>query len=132
MDKKVDVKKLQFGSRLDAGETKKEEMFSVKEVVSPNTLILNNGLTIKLLGVEPNKEHYNEAIEFLKQKLKKRKVFLKYDTIKYDSSNLLLCYLYLDNKTFINRHLVKTGFVSVDTAIDYKYKKKFLEDVKNG
>ena len=107
-------------------------MFSVKEVVSPNTLILNNGLTIKLLGVEPNKEHYNEAIEFLKQKLKKRKVFLKYDTIKYDSSNLLLCYLYLDNKTFINRHLVKTGFVSVDTAIDYKYKKKFLEDVKNG
>lgn len=132
MDKKVDVKKLQFGSRLDAGETKKEEMFSVKEVVSPNTLILNNGLTIKLLGVEPNKEHYNEAIEFLKQKLKKRKVFLKYDTIKYDGSDLLLCYLYLDNKTFINRHLVKTGFVSVDTDIDYKYKKKFLEDVKNG
>ena len=132
MDKKIDVKKLQFGSRLDIGEVKKEEMFSVKEVVSPNTLILSNGLTVKLLGVEPNKEHYNEAIEFLKQKLKKRKVFLKYDTIKFDSSGLLLCYLYLDNKTFINRHLVKTGFVSVDTAIDYKCKKNFLEDVENG
>ena len=85
-----------------------------------------------MLGVIPISEHYNEAVKFLKEKFRKRKVFMKYDTVKYDTSQQLLCYLYLDNKTFINRHLIKTGFVSVDTTIDYKYRKKFLEDMLNG
>ncbi len=132
MDKKIDVKKLQFGSKIDGTEVKKEELFSVKEVISPNTISLSNGLIVKLLGVLPKLGNEHEAIEFLQKKLKKRKVFLKYDAIKYDDSNTLLGYLYLDNKTFINRHLVKTGFVSVDTTIDYKYKKKFMEDCING
>ena len=132
MDKKIDVKKLQFGSKLDGTEAKLEELFSVKEIISPNTMSLNNGLVIKLLGILPKAGEELKAIEFLQEKVKKRKVFLKYDAVKYDTSNTLLCYLYLDNKTFINRHLVKTGFVSVDTSIDYKYKKKFMEDVING
>lgn len=132
MDKKIDVKKLHFGSKIDGTEVKKEELFSVKEVISPNTISLSNGLIVKLLGVLPKLGNEQEAIEFLQKKLKKRKVFLKYDAIKYDDSNTLLGYLYLDNKTFINRHLVKTGFVSVDTTIDYKYRKKFMEDCING
>ena len=132
MDKKIDVKKLQFGSKLDGTESRSEELFSVKEVVSPNTVFLNNGLIVKLLGVLPKTGEELKAIQFLQEKFKKRKVFLKYDTIKYDAENTLLCYLYLDNKTFINRHLIKTGFVSVDTTTDYKYKKKFMEDVVNG
>ena len=132
MDKKIDVKKLQFGSKIDGCETKKEELFSVKEIASPNTVVLNNGLTIKLLGVIPDAEYYDEAMRFLKEKLKKHKVFIKYDDIKYDNSGILMGYLYLDNKTFINRHLVKTGFVSIDTTMNYKYKNRFLEDKKNG
>ena len=132
MDKKINIKKLQFGSKLDSTECKKEKMFSVKDVMSSNTIMLNNGLIVKLLGIIPKPESEMKAIEFLKDKFKKRKVFLRYDTSKYDDTNFLLCYLYLDNKTFINRHLIKTGFVSVDTTIEYKYKKKFLEDVING
>lgn len=132
MDKKIDIKKLNFGSKIDGHEEKKETLFSVKDIISPNIITLNNGLTIKLLGIEPNKEREKEAVEFLKQKFRKHKVFIKYDTLKYDKSNLLLCYLYLDNKTFINRHLIRTGFVSVDTTMEYKYKKKFLEDTRHG
>ncbi len=132
MDKKIDVKKLQFGSKVDGSESKREDLFSVKEVLSPNTITLSNELTVKLLGVLPKLECEQKAIDFLKNKFNKRKVFIKYDAVKYDNDNCLLCYLYLDNKTFINRHLIKTGFVSVDTSIDYKYKNKFLEDVTNG
>ena len=132
MDKKIDIKKLNFGSKIDGHEEKRETLFSVKDIISPNIITLNNGLTIKLLGIEPNKEREKEAVEFLKQKFKKHRVFIKYDTLKYDKSNLLLCYLYLDNKTFINRHLIRTGFVSVDTTMEYKYKKKFLEDTRHG
>lgn len=132
MDKKIDVKKLQFGSKIDDKEQKQEEYFTVKNVLNANTIEISNGLIIKLLGVKPIKELENKAVEFLQEKFKKRKIFLKYDSIKYDSGNKLLCYVYLDNKTFINRHLIKTGFVSVDDSLDYKYKSKFLEATKNG
>lgn len=127
MDKKVDVKKLQFGSKLDNTERKREKLFNVKKVVSPEKLELGNGLTIKLLGVKENPQHKQAAIEYLQAKLQKRKVFLRYDNIKYDEANNLLCYVYLDNKTFINNHLIRTGFVEVDTGIDYACKQKFLK-----
>jgi len=38
----------------------------------------------------------------------------------------LLCYLYLQNKTFINAHLIKNKLVDIDDSFDYKYKTKFL------
>ena len=132
MDKKVDVKKLQFGSKIDSSESKREDLFSVRQVISPEKIELSNGLVVKLLGVKAKADYAEEAIDYLKDKFQKRKVFLKYDTVKYDSSNNLLCYVYLDNKTFINRHLIKSGFVSVDQTIDYKYKSKFMGEVYNG
>ena len=71
-------------------------------------------------------------MEFLQDKLRKRKVLLKYDSIKRDENDNLLCYLYLDNKTFVNAHLIRTKFVDVDVSMEYKYKKKFLEEHENG
>ena len=129
MDKKIDVKKLQYGSTFDGNIIKREELFSVKEVLSPEKIELNNGLTIKLLGVKENKNYYQEAVEFLKSKFQKRRIFLRYDSIKYDSANNLLCYVYLDNKTFINNHLIRTGYVDVDTETEYSCKTKFINSL---
>ena len=86
MDKKVDVKKLQFGSKIDKSEAKREELFNVKNVIAP-------------------------------------------DKIKFDAENNLLSYVYLDNKTFINNHLIRTGYVDVDTSFDYIWQKKFLNSI---
>jgi len=92
----------------------------VKEITSPEVLVLDNGLRIRLIGI--------------REKTRGQKVFLKFDTVKYDrenekydKENELFCYLYLRNKTFINAHLIKNGLVDVDTVSDYKYKSKFLE-----
>lgn len=127
LDKKIDVKKLQFGSKLDADSTgKREEYFSVKEVISPELVRLNNDLIIRLIGIKQNPNINGKASEFLITKLKGKKVFLKYDEIKHDSENHLMAYLYLENKTFINAHLLKEGLVDVDNNIDFKYKNKFL------
>ena len=71
-------------------------------------------------------QYQAEAIAFLQEKFQKRKIFLKYDSVKYDADNNLLCYVYLDNKTFINNHLIRTGYVGVDTTFDYACQKKFL------
>ena len=127
LDKKIDVKKLQFGSKIDKDSTgKREEFFTVKKVISPELLLLSNDLTIKLLGIKEDKRINGKATEFLQEKTKGKRVFLK-----YDSENNLLCYLYLENKTFLNAHLIKHGLAQVDTNLDYKHKAKFVNLLTN-
>lgn len=130
LDKKVDPKKLQFGSRIDESKKQKNEFFTVKEIIDPETLKLNNDLIIKLLGVKNNPNKLKEAIKFLRDKTNHQRVFLKFDNLKYDKNNNLLCYLYLKNKTFINAHLIKNKLVEVDDNYDYKYKIKFINLTK--
>jgi site-specific DNA-methyltransferase (adenine-specific) len=129
-DKKVDPRKLRFGSKIDNSYSESETHYTVKEIISPEMLILNNGLKIRLLGVKERPEKNGEAVKFLREKTSGQKVFIKFDDIKYDDKNNLLCYLYLWNKTFLNVHLIKKGLVDVDTALDYKYKTKFLSERK--
>lgn len=126
-DKIIDPKKLQFGSKIDNCKSSREEYFTVKEIISPELIKLNNDLKVRLIGIKANEELNGEAKEFLINKIMGQKVFLKYDEQKYDSENTLLCYLYLKNKTFINAHLLKKGFVLADHISNYKYKSKFVE-----
>jgi len=126
-DKKIDPKKLQFGSKIDQNGGQREEYFTVKEVVSPEIVRLSNGLTVRLLGIKQDVLKNGKATEYLVNKIQGQKVFLKYDQIKYDSDNRLLCYLYLKNKTFVNAHLIKEGLAAVDAETAFKYKEKFLE-----
>ena len=127
LDKKIDVKKLQYGSKLDAESNgKREEFFTVKEIISPELIRLNNDLVIRLIGIKENPAINGEATDFLRKKLKGKRVFLRHDEIKYDNENNLMAYLYLENKTFVNAHLLKAGLVDVDSGIEFRYKEKFL------
>ena len=131
LDKKVDIKKIKFGSKIDKTDKKENEreLFSVKDVISPNKIILNNGLEVKLIGIKEKDNFKPQAINYLKEKFNKRKIFLKYDLQKYDKNNNLMCYVYLDNKTFINNHLIRTGYVDVETNFDYSCKNKFIKSL---
>ena len=127
IDKKIDVKSLQFGSKIDKTDTEERTtLLGVREVISPELIALSNGLTVRLIGVHQNPAVNGQASDFLNSKFKGKKVFLKYDTVKYDSDNHLLVYMYLENKTFINAHLLKNKLALVDDSFDYKYKDKFL------
>ncbi|MEI6050755.1 MAG: DNA methyltransferase [Bacteroidota bacterium] len=131
LDKKIDVKKFQFGSKIDKeSSSNREELFTVKEVLSPEKIRLSNDLTIKLIGIKEDPIKNGKATSFLIDKVKGKRVFLKYDIVKYDNENNLLCYVYLENKTFINSHLIKTGLVQLASDIDFKYKEKFISLLK--
>ena len=106
-DKKIDPKKLQFGSKIDKNSNHREEYYSVKEIISPKLLVLNNDLTVRLIGIKEDAPLNEDAVEFLKVKTKNQKVYMKFDREKHDRDNNLLCYLYLKNKTFLNAHLIK-------------------------
>ncbi len=126
IDKKIDPKKLKFGSKIDNSSYKIEKYYKVIEIISPEILILNNGLKIRLLGVKRIAEKSEEAIQFLREKTYGQNIFIKYDSKKYDKENNLLCYIYLWNKTFLNAHLIKNSLADVDTKTEYRYKSKFL------
>lgn len=125
-NKKVDPKKLQFGSKIDNNHKKREEFHKITQILSPNLLLLDNDLKIRLLGISEKKETKHKAVEFLEEKTQGQRVFMRFDKKKHDKDNHLLCYLYLSNKTFLNAHLIKKGFALADNNTDYKYKTKFL------
>ncbi len=126
-DKKIDVKELQFGSKIDKNSPENEKYYNIKEVLSPNTLKLDNNTVIKLIGIKEKESINGNATSYLLDKTKGQKVFLKYDNEKFDKDNNLLCYLYLKNRTFINAHLIKQGLVELDLSYDFKDKNKFIK-----
>jgi DNA modification methylase/endonuclease YncB( thermonuclease family) len=125
-DKKIDPRKLQFGSKINNHKNEREKYYRMEKIISPELLVVGDGLKVRLLGVKENPETREQAIQFLRDKTIGQKVFMKFDAAKHDEDNNLLCYLYLQNKTFLNAHLIKAGLVDVDTSRDYKYKANFL------
>ncbi len=122
-----DPKKGKYGSKIDKNSEKREEYFSVKELISPELIRLNNGETVRLIGIRERKDKLDKALQFLKLKTRSR-VYLRYDkTLKRDQDNNLWAYLYMRNKTFINAHLIKRGLVDVDTSYEHKNGKKFIK-----
>lgn len=127
-NKRIDPKAIKFGSKICMGDTgEREEYFRIKEILSPEIIILENNLKVHLIGVKENIKERERALEFLKLKTSGQQVFLKFDSEKYDSDGNLKAYIFLKNKTFINAHLIKRGFASVNEEENFKYKHKFRE-----
>lgn len=127
LDRKIDPRKMKFGSKIENRDTgARIELYTVKDVLSPELLRLNTGLTIKLIGVVEHPTYRKQAVEFLEAKTTGQKVFLKFDADKHDEAGNLLAYVYLKNKTFVNAHLARTGFVLIDTNRNFKYRDKFV------
>ena len=127
LNKKIDPRILKFGSKIENGDNgEKFELYTIKDIISPELLTLTSGLTIRLIGIAEDSTYRTQAIDFLKTKTKGQRVFLKFDKDKYDEGGNILAYVYLKNKTFINVHLAKTGFVSIDTKRTFKHLDKFL------
>lgn len=127
LDKKIDPRKLKFGSKIENGDNgERTELYTVKEVLSPELLKLSNGITVRLIGITEDPTHREQAVEFLNSKTRGQRVSLRFDKDKHDENGNLLSYVYLKNKTFINAHLIKSGWVSVDSSRHFTRKDKFL------
>ncbi len=125
-DKKVDPRQLQFGSKIDGKESANGNLYSIKRVEAPDRVELDTGLKVRLLGVKPIEAKKAEAISFIQNLTKGQKVFLKFDEQKYDSSQMILAYVFLKNKTFVNMHLIKNHLAEVDTDLEYQAKNRLL------
>ncbi len=125
-DKKVDPRKMSFGSKIDGNESNPDTFYKVKRIVSPDCIEMKNGKTVRLLGIKPLAEKEAAAMQFLQELIGRRKVFPKFDEAMPPNGEEEFAYLYLKNKTFINMHLIKNGLAEVETGYEYKAKARML------
>jgi len=122
-----------YGSKISLNDPGNQtEYYTVKEILSPEKIKLNNGQIVRLIGIFENSVYRQQSIRFLHEKTRGQKVFLKFDHTRFDETGNLLAYVYLKNKTFLNAHLIKSGYVSVDIRQSFKYQTKFLRLCKEG
>ncbi len=129
MDKKIDPRKLTFGSKI-TGKENGEKGVIVKQIIEPDEIEIEGGQRVKLLGVTPIKSMRAQAIDYLRETVLGNRLTLKFDKIATDDYGRLLAYAYLPNKTFVNGHLLKAGFVRLmdcDILLRGASLKKFTE-----
>lgn len=121
---KIDPKLLKF--------KKGDNSYKVVSIENNDTLILNTGLKVKLLGVIIDPEKIDELVNYLNEFVLKKEVILKYDK-KYRpvTKDMIHAYVYLKNKIFINSYILKSGFAKVDTRTDYDLRYKFSNLIDN-
>jgi len=112
----IDPKKFNF---------KNNRVYRVTDVIDESTIKLNTGLNVKFLGIEIKKK--KEAIDYLRNYILKKEVFLQYDNGTVSNKNTIEAYVYLRNKIFINSSLIKLGIAVADRAKNYRFKRKFIE-----
>jgi DNA modification methylase/endonuclease YncB( thermonuclease family) len=130
LERLIDPKKFKFGTVIDLnGKQEREDTYKIVSIPSPNELILDSGLKVKLLGVLPIEvqDYKNKAILFLKNFVSGNKVYLKYDNLKFDDKKNLLAYVYLTNKTFLNAKLIMNGLARCDKKLDFQHKDRFIK-----
>ncbi|MEM1671634.1 MAG: DNA methyltransferase, partial [Archaeoglobaceae archaeon] len=104
---------------------KEQKLFRVKRVLSENSVELDNGLVVKLLGIRVLPDKTSEAKRYLENFVKGKEVFIRFDP-RYEAKNdELQAYLFLKNRIFVNKEMIKQGF-AVTQEDDFMYKHKFL------
>ncbi|MGB9813764.1 MAG: DNA methyltransferase [Thermovenabulum sp.] len=103
----------------------KEKYYNVSEIISADTVKLDSGLKVKFLGVKIKKDKEKETLDYLKNYILNKEVFLRFDSESQVNNNTTEAYIFLKNKIFVNAYLVKSGLASADREISHRFKEKF-------
>jgi len=121
----------------------------VKRAVDGDTLVLENGERVRLIGIDTPEMHESDklyrdsqktqqdiksiqklgrrAYEFTKSMVEGKRVSLEFDVERRDKYDRLLTYVYLKDGTFLNAEIVKQGYASLMTIPpNVKYADLFL------
>lgn len=86
---------------------RKERLYKVDDIVSEDTLKLNTGLKVKFLGVQVKNK--KETLDYLKKYILGKEIFLKMEGNRIIDKDTITADVYLKNKIFINKYLIKAG-----------------------
>ncbi|MHB1440761.1 MAG: DNA-methyltransferase [Cuniculiplasma sp.] len=111
-----------------------ERLYKVGEILKENLIKLDTGLMVKFLGVSIPPSKKNEAIKYLEEYAKGKQVFLKFDPQFTPEGDTISAYVFLKNKIFLNKELLKKGIGEI-APYNFRYREVFanikLEDVQH-
>ena len=111
------------------------KFYVVKKVIDGDTLRLEDGRQVRLLGVDtPESKHSEvpvqafskEAYEFSRQMVEGFEVRLEYDVEETDKYGRTLAYVYLRDGRMLNIEILKRGYAYVLRRFPFKKKAEFL------
>jgi endonuclease YncB( thermonuclease family) len=94
----------------------------VERVIDGDTVVINSGESVRLLGInapERGENYFDEATKFLEDMILNKTVRLEYSGKKYDKYGRLLAYLHI-GKENVNIEVVRNGFANVYILDDRK------------
>ena len=107
----------------EQSKTHEEGLLRVVAIVNKGTVALNNGLQVELLGLCD----INASVSsYLKRYVKGRQVYVRRDPLFPMRNGTVQAYLYLKNKIFINKEILKMGMAKVP-AYEFSYKDRFQQ-----
>ncbi|GIX42787.1 MAG: methyltransferase [Leptospiraceae bacterium] len=100
----------------------KEKYYKVVKIINESTIQLSGGLQVTFLGIEILKKE--DVLEYLNKFVLNKEVYLKFssdNSLKLiNNEKVIKAYVYLKNKIFINRYLIKSGMAKPNK--DFKIK----------
>jgi micrococcal nuclease len=114
--------------------TSHAEIYKVKRAVDGDTLLLNNGERVRLIGVDtPETKHPQKPVEyfgreaylFTKQMVDGKEARFEFEGPKRDRYGRLLAYVYLSDGTFLNAEIIKQGYGFAYTRFPFKHMEEF-------
>jgi micrococcal nuclease len=101
----------------------------VARVVDPETIELQDGERIKLIGVKAPKAAPGGPFQYvqeLQQLIEGKRVDIELDLQRTDSQGRTLAYVYLKDGTFVNAELLNQGYAEPETEpLNRRYKEYF-------
>jgi len=127
-----------FKFKIPLGESYDYTNIKVQKVVDGDTLVLENGERVRLIGIDTPEIHDSNKLqrdaerskedigtikklglrsfEFTKKLVEGKRVILEFDVERRDRYERLLAYVYLrENQLFVNAEIVKQGYASLMT-----------------
>lgn len=113
--------------RFEPGASLSPGFYRVQRVIDGDTLLLENGARVRLLGVDtPEIKHADQpaellgrqAAEFTRKHVEDRVVRLEFDRERRDDYHRILAYVYRDD-WFLNEGLIRAGYSEAETAFPY-------------
>lgn len=106
----------------------------VERVVDGDTLLLETGERVRLIGVDtPETKHPDrpvelfglEAAEFVQRRVEGKTVELRFDRERFDPHQRLLAYVYIDEEC-LNEEIIRAGYSKAITRFPYRSSQKIV------
>jgi len=109
--------------------------FRIRRVLDGDTIVLDNGETVRLIGVDAPETHHpeipvqrfgEEATEFLRRMAEGFECTLEYEPEEpHDKYGRLLAYVFVDDR-FVNAEMIRRGYAYAYTRFPFRRQTEFL------